>query len=117
MIATTEEVKPATGRLLARLRDRGPGGKSSQRVHPALYVFPLPAVVLLVVFMAIPLIQAFHYAITDWDGYSSTFNYVGLDNFVTAFTGDTLFLNAMTNNLQYMLAVVIVQTIVSLVLS
>ncbi|MBH0130737.1 sugar ABC transporter permease [Salinibacterium sp. NK8237] len=93
------------------------GRRSPTRVHPALWLFPLPAVILLVFFMAMPTLEAFHYAITDWNGYSATFNYVGVDNFVRAFTGDILFMNAVTNNVKYMLVVVIVQTLVSLALS
>ncbi|WP_010204950.1 carbohydrate ABC transporter permease [Salinibacterium sp. PAMC 21357] len=113
---------PAERTLLAPSKKSRPpkkkaGRKSPMRVHPALWLFPMPAVILLVIFMAMPTLQAFHYAITDWNGYSATFNYVGVDNFVRAFTGDILFMNAVTNNVKYMLVVVIVQTIVSLVLS
>lgn len=124
MTTTIREVKPETGRtFVAQLRQarRNPDGskrrKSPMRVHPALWLFPMPAVILLVVFMAMPTLQAFHYSVTDWNGYSPTFNYVGLDNYIRAFTGDTLFMNAFTNNIEYMLVVVIAQTILSLVLS
>lgn len=123
MTTTIREVKPETGRtLISQIRGaRRPKDqrhrRSPMRVHPALYLFPLPAVALLVVFMAMPTLQAFHYAITDWNGYSATFNYVGVDNFVRAFTGDALFMNALTNNVKYMFVVVIAQTLLSLVLS
>ncbi len=80
------------------------------RANNALYLFAVPAVGLIVVFFAIPLVQSFQYAVTDWDGYSPTFEYVGLDNFVKAFTNDTLFINALTNNVKFLLVVVIFQT-------
>jgi raffinose/stachyose/melibiose transport system permease protein len=86
------------------------------RVHWTLFLFPLPAVALTAVFFLMPLLQSFQYAVTDWNGYSSTFNYVGLDNFVKAFTNDSLFQNALTNNLKFMLVVVIVQTFFALLL-
>ena len=56
----------------------GPG-----RPHPALYLFPLPAVVLYVVFFVIPTVQAVQYAATDWDGFSPDYENVGADNIVT----------------------------------
>jgi len=116
---TISAVKPPTGGIITQFRHRRRrnGRRSALRVHPALYLFPLPAVALLVAFMAVPLLESLQYAITNWDGYSATFDYVGLNNFVRAFTGDTLFLNALTNNVLYMLVVVIVQTILSLLLS
>lgn len=91
--------------------------RSPNRTQAAMYLFPLPAVALLAVFFAIPLLQAFQYAVTDWDGFSPTFNYVGLDNFTRALTGDTLFLNALTNNVKFMLFVVVFQTAFSLILA
>jgi raffinose/stachyose/melibiose transport system permease protein len=87
------------------------------RVNRALYLFPVPAVALMIVFFAIPLVQSFQYAITDWDGYSPTFNYIGVDNFIRAFTNDTLFVNALTNNVKFLLVVVIFQTALALMLA
>ncbi|TFC63819.1 carbohydrate ABC transporter permease [Cryobacterium sp. TMT2-4] len=98
-------------------KDRAQRKRRPNRIAPALYLFPLPAVALLAVFFATPLLQAFQYAITDWDGFSPTFNYVGLDNFTRALTGDTLFTNALTNNVKFMLVVVVFQTAFSLILA
>ena len=83
----------------------------------ALYLFPLPALVIFVIFFVMPTLQAFQYAITDWDGYSADFNRVGVKNFVTVLTGDNLFTNAALNNVKFLLVVVIVQTLFSLVLA
>ncbi len=91
--------------------------RSPTRVNPVLFLFPLPAVVLIMFFLVLPTLQAFQYALTDWNGFSATFNYVGLDNFVRAFTNDSLFANALTNNLKFMLVVVIAQTAFSLMLA
>ena len=96
----------------AKVRRRSP-----TRVNPALYLFPLPAVAVVAFFLVMPTLQAFQYAITDWNGFSAAFNYVGLDNFVRAFTKDSLFTNALTNNLKFVLLVVIAQTVFSLVLA
>ena len=91
--------------------------RAGSRVHPALYLFPLPALALYVVFFAIPTVQAFQYATTDWDGFSADFTYLGVDNFVRVVTGDNLFRNALVNNLQFMLVVVVAQTALSLLLA
>lgn len=96
----------------AKVRRRSP-----TRVNPALYLFPLPAVAVVAFFLVMPTLQAFQYAITDWNGFSAAFNYVGVDNFVRAFTKDSLFTNALTNNLKFVLLVVIAQTAFSLVLA
>ncbi|MDQ0827010.1 raffinose/stachyose/melibiose transport system permease protein [Arthrobacter sp. B2I5] len=96
----------------AKVRRRSP-----TRVNPALYLFPLPAVAVVAFFLVMPTLQAFQYAITDWNGFSAAFNYVGVDNFVRAFTKDSLFTNALTNNLKFVLLVVIAQTLFSLVLA
>lgn len=91
--------------------------KSGRRVPASLYLFPLPALVLYVVFFVMPTLQTFQYSITNWDGFSPEFDYVGLRNFTRAFTGDALFTNALTNNMKFMIVVVIGQTMVALILA
>ncbi len=93
------------------------GGRSPMAAHPALWLFPVPALVLYVTFFVIPTIQGVIYSVTDWDGFSPTAQFVGLDNFVTIFTSDDLFRNALSNNIKFMLVVVVFQTIFSLVLA
>ena len=94
-------------------------GRRRPPTAPALglFLFPLPALVIFTLFFALPTIQAFQYAVTDWDGYSADFAYVGVQNFVRTVTGDDLFANAAVNNLKFLLVVVVVQTLVSLVLA
>lgn len=87
------------------------------RIPRSLYLFPLPALVLYIIFFAIPTIQALQYSVTNWDGISANFSYIGLNNFQRAITGDSLFTNALGNNLKFMVAVVIGQTVLSLILA
>jgi raffinose/stachyose/melibiose transport system permease protein len=101
----------------SRAPERPEGRRSPMAAHPALWLFPVPALVLYVTFFVIPTIQGVIYSVTDWDGFSPTAQFVGLDNFVTIFTGDDLFRNALGNNLKFMLVVVVFQTIFSLVLA
>lgn len=90
---------------------------SGRRVAPALYLFPVPALILYVVFFVVPTLQTFQYSITNWDGYSADFDYVGLNNFTRAITGDSLFANAFVNNMKFMVVVVIGQTLVALTMA
>ena len=92
-------------------------GRSPMAAHPALWLFPVPALVLYVTFFVIPTIQGVVYSVTDWDGFSPTAQFVGLDNFINIFTNDDLFRNAFSNNIKFMLVVVVFQTIFSLVLA
>jgi raffinose/stachyose/melibiose transport system permease protein len=87
------------------------------RTHPALYLFPLPALVLYVVFFAMPTFEGVRYSVTDWDGFSAEYNNVGAGNFSTIATADDLFRGALFNNLKFMLVVVVFQTLISLALA
>ena len=105
---------------LTRTQAADPGRPPRRRIrqaHPALYLFPLPALVLYVIFFAVPTLQAVQYAITDWDGFSPSYDNVGLSNFTNLLTNDDLFRNAVVNNLKFMLVVVVFQTLLSLLLA
>jgi raffinose/stachyose/melibiose transport system permease protein len=94
------------------------GRRRGRRRFPrTLLLFPLPALVLYAAFFVLPAVQGIQYATTDWDGFSPTFDNVGIGNFVDIATADDLFRNALTNNLKFMLAVVAGQTLLSLLLA
>lgn len=92
-------------------------GRGATRTHWALYLFPVPALAMVVAFLLIPLLQSFQYAVTDWNGYSTTYKSVGLDNFIHAIFNDSLFQNSLTNTLKFTVVVVMVQTLLSLLLA
>lgn len=91
--------------------------RSGRRTAPALYLFPVPALIIYIAFFVVPTMQTFQYSVTNWDGYSSNFDYVGLKNFTRALTGDSLFTNALVNNMKFMVVVVIGQTLVALTMA
>lgn len=111
---TGTDLALAGPRRLGRPRNRR---RRSTALHPGIYLFPLPALVIYVIFFAVPTVQAVQYAVTDWDGFSAEYDVVGLDNFRRALTADDLFMNALGNNLRFMLVVVVFQTIFALVLA
>ncbi len=116
-MATTVK-PPTTPREPDAERTPGPApkGRNPMAPHPALWLFPVPALALYIVFFVLPTLQGVVYAVTDWDGFSPTAQFVGLDNFVTIITSDDLFRNALANNIKFMLVVVIFQTLFSLAL-
>jgi N-acetylglucosamine transport system permease protein len=57
-----------------------------------------------VIFVIYPFGKALYYSMTDWSGFTSTYNFVGLDNFTKLFHDDT-FMHALRNNLE--LAIVV----------
>lgn len=67
-------------------------------------VFLVLPLAIFLVFVVWPFIQAFYYSMTDWSGFSSDMNFIGLDNYKTLFSDD-IFLKAVRNNI--LLAVVV----------
>lgn len=45
----------------------------------------LPALILFLIFTYIPLVMTLGYSVTDWNGFSKDFNFVGLTNFINVF--------------------------------
>jgi raffinose/stachyose/melibiose transport system permease protein len=108
---------PAAATAAAAGRRRLRRARRSPLANRWLYLFPLPALVLYVLFFAVPTLQAFQYALTNWDGFSTTYDNVGLQNFESIATGDDLFRNAALNSVKFMFVVVIFQTLFALVLA
>lgn len=80
-----------------------------------LYLFFVPGLIFYSIFFILPTISAVFYSYTDWDGLTTDFNFVGFENYNNLVTNDSIFIKAMTNNLKFMLFVVVFQTLFSLV--
>ncbi len=96
-----------------------PEGRSRRSLRPtgALWLFAAPALVVYTYFLAVPTLQTFLYSITNWDGYSAEFDWVGARNYADLATNDTQFRNAALNSLQFTFIVAIAQSALSLVLA
>lgn len=81
-----------------------------------LYLFIIPGLFLYLLFFVYPTINGLILSFTDWDGFSPK-DWIGLDNYKKMLVDDSIFLKALTNNLKFMLGVVIFQTLLSLVFS
>lgn len=72
--------------------------------------------IIYVVFVLSPFIQAFYYSLTNWGGFSATFDFVGLKNYVRLLTDD-IFGKAMVNNILLVIFVPVVTIALALVLA
>ena len=73
----------------------------------------LPLVIFLV-FVISPFIQAVYYSMTNWTGFSPNMSFIGLQNFVKLFQ-DTTFLQAMGNNILLAILVPLITLSIALV--
>ncbi|MGW6282926.1 carbohydrate ABC transporter permease [Kribbella sp. NPDC055071] len=69
-----------------------------------------------VVFVISPFVQALWYSLTDWTGFSKGMNFVGFDNYVKLFHDD-IFLKAVRNNVELAIVVPIVTIVLALTLA
>ncbi|HEX6682305.1 MAG TPA: sugar ABC transporter permease [Candidatus Limnocylindrales bacterium] len=70
--------------------------------YPLLAAFLLPALGVYAVFVISPYAQAFYISMTDWQGLSPNFNFIGFDNFIYLFKNSYL-RNALWHNILLML--------------
>lgn len=80
-----------------------------------IYLFIVPGSILYILFFVLPTISALFYSITDWSGLTAGYNFVGLKNFQDLLFNDLVFQKSAVNNMKFLLAVVIFQTLFSLV--
>ena len=75
----------------------------------------LPLAIYLI-FVIYPFGQALYYAMTDWNGFSPAYNFVGLGNFTKLFH-DTTFLRALLNNVELAIVVPLVTIVLALAIA
>ncbi|MFC7790163.1 carbohydrate ABC transporter permease [Microbacterium sp. MAHUQ-60] len=73
----------------------------------------LPLVIFLV-FVISPFLQALYYGLTNWTGFSATMDFVGIDNYVRLFN-DPIFMRAMMNNIVLAIIVPLITIVIALV--
>ncbi|GIK75843.1 MAG: spermidine/putrescine ABC transporter permease [Chloroflexota bacterium] len=65
------------------------------------YVFISPWLLAFVAFEAYPILSGFYHSFTDWTATGRAERFVGLDNYVEAFTRDPLFWKAVSNTIYF----------------
>jgi raffinose/stachyose/melibiose transport system permease protein len=79
-------------------------------------LFLLPAIVLYVVFVLMPIVQAMQYSLYKWNGLTPLTDFVGLQNYVTAFGNET-FTTSIGNNMLIVVLSLFIQIPFSLALA
>ena len=80
------------------------------------YVYVLPCILLLGIFVYIPLVANFYYSTFSFSALSPTKKFVGLQNYQTLFS-DPVIGTALTNNIWYCLISVAIQVLLALVIA
>lgn len=81
----------------------------------AIVFLAIPVSFYLVV-VVYPLVSSFYYSLTDWNGFSETYEFIGLDNFERMKT-DRLFRNAIENTIVWTVAAVVLPTLGGLLIA
>lgn len=71
------------------------------------WVFIAPTLVAFILVQLIPIISGIYYSFTDWNGIGSSKNFIGVDNYMTAFLFDTKFANAFVFTFAFTVCAVI----------
>src|SRR3954447_10232410 len=74
------------------------GGSRRSRKWATAGLFLVPALVLYVVFVLFPIVQAAHYSLFKWNGLTPLTDFIGLKNYQVAFSNGA-FMTAVGNNL------------------
>jgi len=85
------------------------------RIYP--WYFTIGAVLLYCALFFIPGIMGIYYSFTDWNGFSFNINFVGLDNYRTIFSGNSLYLFYISNTLKFTLTTTAAKTLIGFMLA
>ena len=77
-------------------------------------LFLAPAVILFLALEIVPLFLNVGYSLTNWDGISSKFSFVGLSNYVKLFTDDPRFWTSMVFTIKNSVVVVVFTNLLGL---
>lgn len=68
---------------------KGTLSRKSLSRNGLFFLFTLPAVALYLFFIVYPLISGIYYSLTDWNGVARSFNFVGIQNYISVFSDKT----------------------------
>jgi N-acetylglucosamine transport system permease protein len=79
-----------------------------------MLVFLVVPVVCYIIFVVSPFVQAAYYSLTDWSGFTSTMNFIGVSNYVKLFQ-DATFMKAVGNSVTLAIVLPLVTLVVALI--
>ena len=80
------------------------------------FIFSIPGLLLFCLFILTPLVLGFYYSMTDWDGISVKFNFVGIRNFIEL-ASDMRVANSLFITFKYTFFITVVITILAIFLA
>lgn len=86
--------------------------KSEKRTY---FIFTMPALLLYGMFFMIPLVMGVYYSMTDWNGISQQYNFIGLRNYLQMFS-DHRVNNSLQFSLKYAVMLVVIVNALALAL-
>ena len=98
-----------------RARRSGPGARKRSK-WLTIVVFLLPALVLYLLFVLLPIVQAAHYSLFKWNGLQPLTDFIGLKNYQVALSSAT-FTSAVGNNVLILLLSLFLQIPFSLAIA
>lgn len=78
-------------------------------------LFILPNLILYVIFCVYPILSGVYYSLTDWNGISQDFHFIGLQNYIEMM-GDSRFLRAVVFTLKYTATLIVFVSLLSLLI-
>ena len=90
--------------------------KKISRKSISMFLFTVPATVLYCIFFIYPIAIGIMYSFTDWNGLAKDFKFIGLSNYIEAFTNKR-FQNAVLFNIKFTILAVILVVGISLILA
>jgi raffinose/stachyose/melibiose transport system permease protein len=88
--------------------------KFFRRLTP--FYFLLPAIVMMVIFVYLPVVENFYYSLFRWSAIDTNLRFIGLDNY-TRILGDKLIGVSLINNVFYAVISVVFQVFIALALA
>ena len=79
-------------------------------------IFLSPPLIVFSIFVLIPLINSFYYSFTNWNGFNSEYDFVGLENY-TRIASDNIFQNSIFNTVIWLISAILIPTILGLLLA
>ena len=89
--------------------------KSPNKKMP-FYMMSLPSLIMYSFFFGIPVIYGIYYSLTDWDGMSKEYNFIGIENYLNSFQ-DNRFWNSFVFTFKYAIILVITVIVISLIVA
>ncbi|WP_341279155.1 sugar ABC transporter permease [Paenibacillus sp. FSL H8-0537] len=89
---------------------------NSTVMKKSMYLFAIPALIFYIILWIFPILRLFQYSITDYNGFSQDYSYIGFNNFKDLLNGDVLGVS-LKNTLLYTLITVVFGNLIGLALA